>query len=88
MSYRAFWQRRCLSLIHIYFAGDKVVKVVDYKKPEETGLPAANAVSYTHLLADGIALNAAYEKGFALLGQSTSFRARTARLQKLSLIHI
>ena len=27
-------------------------------------------------------LNAAYEKGFALLGQSTSFRARTARLQK------
>ena len=30
----------------------------------------------------GIALNAAYEKGFALLGQSTSFRARTARLQK------
>ena len=33
-------------------------------------------------LADGIALNAAYEKGFALLGQSTSFRARTARLQK------
>ena len=33
-------------------------------------------------LADGIALNAAYEKGFAPLGQSTSFRARTARLQK------
>ena len=33
-------------------------------------------------LADGIALNAAYEKGFAQLGQSTSFRARTARLQK------
>ena len=32
--------------------------------------------------ADGIALNAAYEKGFALLGQSTSFHARTARLQK------
>ena len=29
------------------FAGDKVVKVVDYKKPEETGLPAANVLIYT-----------------------------------------
>ena len=28
------------------FAGDKVVKVVDYKKPEETGLPAANVLVY------------------------------------------
>ena len=28
------------------FAGDKVVKVVDYKKPEETGLPAANVLIY------------------------------------------
>ena len=27
--------------------GDKVVKVVDYKKPEETGLPAANVLIYT-----------------------------------------
>ena len=29
------------------FAGDKVVKVVDYQKPEETGLPAANVLIYT-----------------------------------------
>ncbi len=29
------------------FAGDKVVKVVDYKKSEETGLPAANVLIYT-----------------------------------------
>ena len=29
------------------FAGDKVVKVVDYKKPEETGLPAANVLIYS-----------------------------------------
>ena len=29
------------------FAGDKVVKVADYKKPEETGLPAANVLIYT-----------------------------------------
>ena len=29
------------------FAGDKVIKVVDYKKPEETGLPAANVLIYT-----------------------------------------
>ena len=29
------------------FAGDKVVKVVDYKKPEKTGLPAANVLIYT-----------------------------------------
>ena len=29
------------------FAGDKVVKVVDYEKPEETGLPAANVLIYT-----------------------------------------
>ena len=28
------------------FAGDKVVKVTDYKKPEETGLPAANVLIY------------------------------------------
>ena len=32
-----------LSLIHIY----KVVKVTDYKKPEETGLPAANVLIYS-----------------------------------------
>lgn len=29
------------------FAGIPVVKVVDYKKPEETGLPAANVLIYT-----------------------------------------
>ena len=29
------------------FGGDAVVKVVDYKKPEETGLPAANVLIYT-----------------------------------------
>ena len=29
------------------FAGDKVVKVVDYKNSEETGLPAANVLIYT-----------------------------------------
>lgn len=29
------------------FAGYKVVKAVDYKKPEETGLPAANVLIYT-----------------------------------------
>jgi phosphoglucomutase len=28
------------------FGGDKVVKVTDYKKPEETGLPAANVLIY------------------------------------------
>ena len=45
-------------------------------------LEAPADTSRLNALADGIALNAAYEKGFALLGQSTSFRARTARLQK------
>ena len=29
------------------FGGDAVVKVADYKKPEETGLPAANVLIYT-----------------------------------------
>ena len=29
------------------FGGDEVVKVVDYEKPEETGLPAANVLIYT-----------------------------------------
>ena len=33
------------------FAGKKVVKVVDYAKPEETGLPKANVLIYS--LADG-----------------------------------
>ena len=28
-------------------AGHKVVKITDYKKPEETGLPAANVLIYT-----------------------------------------
>lgn len=45
-------------------------------------LEMPDATARLNALADGIALNAAYEKGFALLGQSTSFRARTARLQK------
>ena len=27
--------------------GHKVVKITDYKKPEETGLPAANVLIYT-----------------------------------------
>ncbi|MDD4850904.1 MAG: phospho-sugar mutase [Gemmiger sp.] len=29
------------------FAGHKVAKIADYKKPEETGLPAANVLIYT-----------------------------------------
>lgn len=33
------------------FSGDKVVQVVDYEKPEETGLPKANVLIYK--LADG-----------------------------------
>ena len=33
------------------FAGKKVVKAVDYAKPEETGLPKANVLIYT--LEDG-----------------------------------
>ena len=45
-------------------------------------LEMPDATARLNALADGIALNAAYEKGFAQLGQSTSFRARTARLQK------
>ncbi|MDD7680510.1 MAG: phospho-sugar mutase [Stecheria intestinalis] len=28
------------------FAGDKVVRAIDYKKPEETGLPKANVLTY------------------------------------------
>ncbi|MCD8149912.1 MAG: phospho-sugar mutase [Clostridiales bacterium] len=28
------------------FAGDKIVKITDYKKPEETGLPASNVLIY------------------------------------------
>ena len=32
---------------HVELAGHKVVKVTDYKKPEETGLPAANVLIYT-----------------------------------------
>ena len=31
----------------VEMAGHKVVKVTDYKKPEETGLPAANVLIYT-----------------------------------------
>ena len=54
--------------------GDRVKGRFALEMPDDT--------SRLNALADGIALNAAYEKGFALLGQSTSFRARTARLQK------
>lgn len=54
--------------------GDQVKGRFALETPDDT--------SRLNALADGIALNAAYEKGFALLGQSTSFRARTARLQK------
>ena len=54
--------------------GDRVKGRFALETPDDTALLNA--------LADGIALNAVYEKGFALLGQSTSFRARTARLQK------
>ena len=54
--------------------GDRVKGRFALETPDDT--------SRLNALADGIALNAAYEKGFALLGQSTSFRARTARLQK------
>ena len=28
------------------FAGDKVVRAIDYEKPEETGLPKANVLTY------------------------------------------
>ena len=54
--------------------GDRVKGRFALETPDDT--------SRLNALADGIALNAAYEKGFALLGQSTSFRARTTRLQK------
>lgn len=54
--------------------GDRVKGRFALETPDDT--------SRLNALADGIALNAAYEKGFAQLGQSTSFRARTARLQK------
>lgn len=54
--------------------GDRVKGRFVLEMPDDT--------ARLNALADGIALNAAYEKGFALLGQSTSFRARTARLQK------
>ena len=54
--------------------GDRVKGRFALETPDDT--------ARLNALADGIALNAAYEKGFALLGQSTSFRARTARLQK------
>ena len=54
--------------------GDRVKGRFALEMPDDT--------SRLNALADGIALNAAYEKGFALLGQSASFRARTARLQK------
>ena len=54
--------------------GDRVKGRFALETPDDT--------ARLNAMADGIALNAAYEKGFALLGQSTSFRARTARLQK------
>lgn len=54
--------------------GDRVKGRFALEMPDDT--------ARLNALADGIALNAAYEKGFAPLGQSTSFRARTARLQK------
>ena len=54
--------------------GDRVKGRFALEMPDDT--------ARLNALADGIALNAAYEKGFALLGQSTSFRARTAWLQK------
>ena len=54
--------------------GDRVKGRFVLEMPDDT--------ARLNALADGIALNAAYEKGFAQLGQSTSFRARTARLQK------
>ena len=54
--------------------GDRVKGRFALEMPDDT--------ARLNALADGIALNAAYEKGFAQLGQSTSFRARTARLQK------
>ena len=54
--------------------GDRVKGRFALETPDDT--------ARLNALADGIALNAAYEKGFALLGQSTSFHARTARLQK------
>ena len=54
--------------------GDRVKGRFALETPDDT--------ARLNALADGIALNAAYEKGFAQLGQSTSFRARTARLQK------
>ena len=63
----------CASL-PICSPGDRVKGRFALETPDDT--------ARLNALADGIALNAAYEKGFALPGQSTSFRARTARLQK------
>ena len=54
--------------------GDRIKGRFALEAPDET--------DRLNAYADGIALNAEYEKGFALLGQSSSFRARTARLQK------
>lgn len=54
--------------------GDRVKGRFALEAPDDTDRLTAYA--------DGIALNAEYEKGFASLGQSGSFRARTARLQR------
>ena len=54
--------------------GERVKGRFTLETPDETDRLTAYA--------DGIALNAEYEKSFVSLGQSSSFRARTARLQK------
>ena len=69
----ASFQVECASL-PACSPGDRVKGRFALETPDDT--------ARLNALADGIALNAAYEKGFAQLGQSTSFRARTARLQK------
>ena len=69
----ASFRVECASL-PVCSPGDRVKGRFALETPDDT--------ARLNALVDGIALNAAYEKGFALLGQSTSFRARTARLQK------
>lgn len=55
-------------------AGDRVRGVFVLEVPAGT--------RQRELYADGVALSAEYQRQFVRLGQSTSFRARTARLQK------
>ena len=55
-------------------AGDRITGTFQLEEPDRTETLSCYA--------DGIALSGEYCTGFALLGQSGSFRARTCRLQK------